>query len=145
MTPGLGGPGSRFRLVEYGGGGGPRTLPRLYGSALEAVLAAENLLAALEHKPHRRPFRVDVQDIWTRETVSRVVPDMDRDPDVCVACHQPVDPFAGGVEQVAAPPTPPGDANPASLAGDAAGPGTSDNTPHQVGVDPMSPPGEPGP
>jgi hypothetical protein len=84
-----------FRLVEFGGGpGGPVSLPRLYATVDAAADAAERLLDRLAGRPHRRPHRVDVIDVWTRETIVRVTPHTERDPDVCVACGQPNDPFA---------------------------------------------------
>jgi len=86
-----------YRLVAYGyGGRGALDLSGVYGELDEAVTVGERLFVALEHKPHLRPFRIDVVDVWTRETVSRLVPNVDRDPAVCAACGAPRDPFAAG-------------------------------------------------
>lgn len=90
----MGGVGERFYLVEVGGGGrGPNRLAGLYDHALDAAGVAERLLEALADVPHRRPFRVDVVDAWTRETVTSVRPGVPVDPDVCPYCGQPNDPF----------------------------------------------------
>lgn len=84
-----------YRLVEYGGGTrGANTWPAVYGDVLEAVEVGEKVMAALADRPHRRPFRVDVVDVWTRETVTSVRLGVDRDPAVCPACGAPDDPFA---------------------------------------------------
>lgn len=86
---------SAFRLVEHGGGpGGPRTLAGVYDNVDAACTVAERLLEALADRPHRRPYLIQVVDLWTREIVTRVTPYTERDGDVCVACGQPVDPFA---------------------------------------------------
>jgi hypothetical protein len=102
--------------------------PRIYPTVLEAVEVGERVMAALERVPHRRPFRVDVVDVWTRETVTSVRLGVERDPDVCVACGAPSDPF-GPVEQDQVPPPPAGGAHPTPLpVGGTPGPAASDNT-----------------
>lgn len=112
--------GTAFRLIEVGGGGGGQlTQTAIYGSVDEALIMAERILDRLADRPHRRPFEMRIQDVWTRQTVARVHADIVRDPDVCVACGQPNDPFAppgdaaasGGAD--AGVPSPPADAPPA--------------------------------
>lgn len=84
-----------YRLVEYGGGSrGANTFPRIYPEVLEATEVAERIMADLAGVAWRRPFRIDVIDVWTRETVVTVRVGVDRDRDVCPACGAPSDPFA---------------------------------------------------
>ena len=121
---------SPFRLVEYGGGpGGPRTLSRVYPTVDLAADAAERMLGRLAGKPHRRPHRVDVVDLWTRETVTRISPYTERDRDVCVACGQPLDPFGSATLGPASSP-PSGGAAPIPdlAAGDTPVSGPTENT-----------------
>ena len=85
---------SSFRLTLYGwGGAGPLTLSPVFPDLDAAVERAERLFVDLAGYPHKRPHRVDVVDLWTRETVTRVTPDTDRDRGVCAACGAPSDPF----------------------------------------------------
>jgi hypothetical protein len=105
---------SGFRLVEYAPPGGGRRWSRVYPTALAATETAERVMAALAGRPARRPWRIDVVDAASGEPVATVRVGVDRDPGLCVACKQPVDPF-GPVEQGQVSPPPTGGAHPTLL------------------------------
>jgi hypothetical protein len=86
--------GKHFRLVLYVYGLRPLELSRCYDDLAKACAVGEHLFTALEDKPHKQPHRVDVIDLWTRETIARLMPEVPRDRSVCAACGAPSDPFA---------------------------------------------------
>jgi len=89
---------SGYRLVEVGGGRmGANTFPKVYETVVEACDVAETILDALADTPHRCPHTIQVVDVWTRETVTRVSRRVERDRDVCPVCGAPTDPFGGDV------------------------------------------------
>jgi len=66
---------SSYRLVVHGyGGRGPLTLSPIYDDLEMARAISEGMFTALEAYPGKRPFRIEIFDVWTRETVSNVYP-----------------------------------------------------------------------